>query len=318
MQARKPRRRRISEYNFSAPYYQIDVAGKALRYVASSASSHWRIHTLFEKEPTTIAWLDSFQPGEVLIDIGANIGMYSIYAAQVRAAIVYAFEPESQNFAELNRNIYINRLQGKAFAFPMAISDGEEVSLLHLSRFGTGYGEHNFGTASPDWNVAYEQGSVSMSLDSLIASGAVPMPHHIKVDVDGIEWRVFNGMQNTLRSPHLKTVLFETNFKLPKSVAIIEDMMRLGWTYSKDQARINQHEIVPFEEIVRRMRAGTHGQNFIYFRDPFYSRLFADFAAGFVPPNPIRHTMWERMRRPLGRLKRGVERTLLRPFLDRA
>jgi FkbM family methyltransferase len=313
MRMAKPKNYYVRQYSFSATYREFSIDGKRLRYVTSSVTSRWRVRTLFTKEPTTIVWLDTFLPEEVFVDIGANVGMYSLYAAAVRGARVYAFEPESQNYAELNRNIHINGLHSLVTALPLAISNTEEVSALRLSRFGTGWGEHN--VASPvSGGTAFEQGTVTSSLDRLIDTGAVAQPHHIKVDVDGIEWRVFEGMRKTLNSPQLKSVLIETNFKLPRSVAIIEQMKQMGWRFSKDQARINQHEIVPYEEIERRIRAGSGGQNFIYYRDPALDNLFADYAAIFVPPNPIRSTLWMHVRPVLGRVKRRFERLVFRPL----
>ena len=64
------------------------------------------MRTLFSKEPITLAWIDTFKDGETLYDIGANVGMYTIYAAVMRKANVYAFEPEALNYAELNKNIF--------------------------------------------------------------------------------------------------------------------------------------------------------------------------------------------------------------------
>ena len=70
----------------------------------------WRVRSMYEKEPDTIRWLESIPEGAVLVDVGANVGMYSVFAAVVRKAKVYAFEPESQNYALLNANIAANSL----------------------------------------------------------------------------------------------------------------------------------------------------------------------------------------------------------------
>src|SRR6516225_6500482 len=46
----------------------------------------WRARTLLAKEPETIEWIDSFRAGDVFWDVGANVGLYSLYAAVVRSA----------------------------------------------------------------------------------------------------------------------------------------------------------------------------------------------------------------------------------------
>ena len=75
---------------------------------------------MYTKEKDTIAWIDSMQPGETFIDIGANMGIYTIYAAK-RGLKVIAFEPEAQNYALLCRSIMINELDVQAYC--VALSD---------------------------------------------------------------------------------------------------------------------------------------------------------------------------------------------------
>src|SRR5262245_23295686 len=70
----------------------------------------WRAQTFDTEEPDTVQWLDSIEPGDCLWDVGANVGLYSIYAARFKKCRVYAFEPESQNFALLIENIALNHV----------------------------------------------------------------------------------------------------------------------------------------------------------------------------------------------------------------
>jgi hypothetical protein len=95
------------------------------------------------KEPDTIEWIAGFSPGEVFYDVGANVGMCSIWAAVASKTAVYAFEAESQNFALLNRNIWINRLAGQVAALPLAIADTVGLDKLYLSEFIAGGSCHN-------------------------------------------------------------------------------------------------------------------------------------------------------------------------------
>ena len=69
-----------------------------------------------KKEPETIEWIDSFDQSKKIIfwDIGANIGIYSVYAATKFNNIeVVSFEPSTSNLRVLSRNISINNLQSK-------------------------------------------------------------------------------------------------------------------------------------------------------------------------------------------------------------
>ena len=67
----------------------------------------FRADTLFSKEPETIKWIEKFKPETVFWDIGANVGIYSIYAGLNPNLNIYAFEPASNNFNLLNQNIQL-------------------------------------------------------------------------------------------------------------------------------------------------------------------------------------------------------------------
>ena len=290
--------KRIKSKLFTAEYYEFEVEDKAIRYVISNSLSRRRTETLFDKEPTTAPWLETFKPGEVFVDIGANVGMYSIYAAVVSGANVYAFEPESQNYAELNKNIFLNGLHNQVKAYCMAMLDKEQVSQIMLSAFGPAFAHHDFEKSS--WEKGemqigqlhvkdeerLPQGCISMPLDKLVADGSVPSPNHIKIDVDGFEHKVIEGMQKTLRNPGLKSVLFEVDFKLPESMKTLETLLSQGWTYSRDQLRTNRHEVLAWEQFEKRMTDRKGGQNFILYKDGLYDDYFAEFTQGFVPPHP--------------------------------
>lgn len=80
-------------------YGEVPLRVKAMRFATTGSSSKKRLRSLFSKEPITIAWIDTFAEGETLYDIGANLGLYMVYAGVMRNANVYAFEPEALNYA---------------------------------------------------------------------------------------------------------------------------------------------------------------------------------------------------------------------------
>lgn len=279
-------------------YTEITHKGHVMRYATTGSSSAKRIRTLFTKEPITLAWIDSFDEGQTLFDIGANVGMYTIYAAMMRNATVVAFEPEALNYAELNKNIYLNNLHGQVLGYGLALSDVDKTDKLLLSDFGLGIAYHDFEenswtedkTFAPDWSVSREnrrpQGCIGRRVDSLIADG-LPVPDHIKIDVDGLEHRVIAGMMDTLRQPNLKTVLAELNFDNTKNLEIIDHMAALGWRFSWEQLRINRSVIFTVEQIVRYQRRGVGGLNYIFYKDPFYDQFFKNMFEAYTPGEPI-------------------------------
>ena len=88
----------------------------------------WRIDTLLTKEPETIEWINNFKDNKELVfwDIGANIGLYSIYAAlRYKDIKIISFEPSTNNLRILSRNISINQLDEKIFINQLPLSDKE-------------------------------------------------------------------------------------------------------------------------------------------------------------------------------------------------
>ena len=278
-------------------YSEIEVAGRPMRFATTGSSSRKRLRTLFTKEPITLAWIDSFDEGEILYDVGANVGMYTIYAAVMRNSPVYAFEPEALNYAELNKNIFLNDLHERVLSYCLALTDVDKTDRLLLSDFGLGISYHDFEENSwtedkafaPDWVVSKDsrrqQGCIGRRMDSLIADG-LPAPAHIKIDVDGLEHRVIAGMAETLRRTDLKTVLVEINFDNPKNLAIVETMADLGWRFSWDQLRTHRKVKFTVEQIKEYQRRGVGGLNYIFYKDGFYDELFERIFDSYTPGEP--------------------------------
>jgi FkbM family methyltransferase len=215
--------------------------GHRIVFNTPNAMTAWRVKSLFDKEPDTIRWISQMELGSTLIDIGANVGMYSVFSAITRNMKVYGFEPESQNYALLNANIAANGLSERVVAFPLALSDEMKLDKLYLSDFSAGGSCHSFaeqvGFDLKPRNAAFAQGAFSVTLDQLVASGAVPVPDYVKIDVDGIEHKVIDGAKTTLANPKVKSVLIELNTKLDEHRAVIDKIGALGFVYDEAQAR---------------------------------------------------------------------------------
>lgn len=229
----------LEEYERLDPIVKVRHEDTEVIYCTPNRFAKWRVDTLFAKEPDTIDWIKSFAPADILVDIGANVGMYTVWAAKTRGARVLAFEPESQNFALLNKNIVANGLGAVATAYCVALSDETAFSLLHLSDFAQASSGHSLGV-NLDHNLKpraspFAQGCVSTTLDHLIATDVIPMPTHIKIDVDGLEHKVIAGARATLRDVRLKSVLVEINSNLDQHRRIVPELVELGFSYSDEQ-----------------------------------------------------------------------------------
>lgn len=207
--------------------------GLRLRFLASSPLLLWRAATLHSKEPETLRWLDTLNEDDVLFDVGANVGMYSIYGG-MRCRRVCAFEPESANFAVLNRNIGLNGLTDRIIAYPLALSDEERLDTLRLSSVEPGAALHAFGTnvdfRGKPFEPRFSQGSICTTLDALIDRWGLECPTHLKIDVDGLEPRIVRGAQHLLANARLRSILIEINEMLALDRDIVQALERHGFT----------------------------------------------------------------------------------------
>ncbi len=235
------------------PARTVEFRGARMAFATPNPQTAWRVDTLFTKEPDTIEWIDGFGASDTLVDIGANVGMYTVFAAKARGARVFAFEPESQNYAILNQNILLNGVDHLVQAYCIALSDRTGLDKLYLSDFDAGGSCHSYG-APLDFNnrprgAQFAQGCYATTLDALVAARLIPAPTHIKIDVDGLEHSVVAGARETLRDPGVKSVLIEVNTNLDEHWDIVDLMVGEGFDYSQAQVERAQRREGTFKGV---------------------------------------------------------------------
>jgi len=139
---------------------------------------------------------------DVFIDIGANVGSYTILACAARAARGYAFEPIPSTFLRLTENIRLNGIGAKVAAFNVGLAQ-EEGTLFFTSDLDT----VNHALAKDE--VA--PGSVSVKVMTLDKAVEIDGPTLIKIDVEGFETPVLEGAEQTLRNANVHSVIMELN-----------------------------------------------------------------------------------------------------------
>ena len=229
----------LKQYQSLNPRCELSWQGKTVVYATPNEMTRWRAEGLFQKEPVTIEWMSKLGPQDVLCDVGANVGMYSVWAAGIGGARVWAFEPESQNYALLNRNIEMNRLGERVKAFCLALSDAPGYSELHLSAFMAGGSCHSY-EERVDFKLeparpAFSQGCVAARLDDLVAAGVLPQPTHLKIDVDGFEHKVVAGGERTVNDKRLRSMIIEVNPALEPHRRLLADLRGMGFRWDEAQ-----------------------------------------------------------------------------------
>lgn len=234
----------LDEYETLNPRCELQHEGVSVVYATPTRHTRWRVDSLYTKEPDTLAWIATFDPPDVLVDVGANVGMYTVWAAKTRGIRVFGFEPEAQNYALLNRNLLLNGLEEQVKVYCLALSDVAGLSELHLSEAVVGGSCHSLGERvdfrHEPMRPAFSQGCVAARLDDLVDSGSVAQPDHIKIDVDGFEPKVLRGATKVLRDSRLHSLLVEVNRNLADHRAMVTDLESLGFRY--DPAQVERAE----------------------------------------------------------------------------
>jgi FkbM family methyltransferase len=191
------------------------VPGGALKFFAPSPLLQVRAATVLTKEPDMIDWIDGFGPDVVFWDIGANIGVFSLYAGLKVKCKVLSFEPSAANFFVLSKNIRLNRLNELVTAYCVALSGTTELGALNVMSGAMGEAMTHFGKigeVSRYWIEDSEHavhGMVGFTVDDFIARFNPSFPTHIKIDVDGLEWPILQGSTRALSDRRVLAVMVE-------------------------------------------------------------------------------------------------------------
>jgi FkbM family methyltransferase len=168
------------------------------------------------KEPDTVEWVETFlREGDVLFDVGANVGAYSLVAAKFHGGKVkvYAFEPAFANYVQLCKNIILNGCQQTVVPLPLALSDRTTVDTFNYRDLIPGSALHTFGEAVGDDGEAFQpefnQHVLSFRIDDLLGQFPLPAPDHLKIDVDGLEAKVLEGARRTLAGSSVRSIIVE-------------------------------------------------------------------------------------------------------------
>ena len=182
--------------------FKIFDFGEIVRYRASSFET---------KEPETLNWIRGFDYNENLLDIGANIGIYSLYAAY-KGINVISIEPDALNYALINLNIRLNNFGKKIVPYCVAIHDKSKFSKFNISSYNWGGALNSFDNTldfkGEEYTPIHSQGIFGISLDSFVDT--LPfLPNHLKIDVDGNEYLILLGAKEFLKNKNLKSILIE-------------------------------------------------------------------------------------------------------------
>jgi FkbM family methyltransferase len=208
----------------------IDITHQNIQYTlsASNALAYYRINTFSTKEPETLEWINNFANNRVFWDIGANVGLYSIYAAKTKNVQIFSFEPSVFNLESIARNINLNKVADKICIVPLPLSDTSQFNMMQMTSTDWGGALSSFGR-DVGWDgnkmsVVFNYQVLGSSIDDMVSRLSLPKPHYIKIDVDGIEHFILNGGFSILQE--VEEVLIEVNDGFLEQAEICEQVLK--------------------------------------------------------------------------------------------
>ncbi len=158
--------------------------------------------------------------GDIVIDAGANMGVFSVLAAAKGAAKVYAFEPMEIIHGILNKNIRANGYSDQITVVPAGLSDLTGSQTIFTSGGVS-------GVSSSSLVFAQQGGGLQakfVSLDDWVEENGVPCIDFIKADIEGAERKLLTGAQETLKK--FKPRLAICTYHLPDDPQVLEGLIK--------------------------------------------------------------------------------------------
>jgi FkbM family methyltransferase len=212
-------------------YTEINLLEKKLKFITSNWLTKYRAETFFSKEPETLEWIRGFEEGETLWDVGANVGIFSLFAAS-HGTKVTAFEPSPLNLEILSRNILINTFENHITYVPLALGNQTRSTKFYMSRenFRSGGAHNSINSAKDQYGGVltnpFELSVLSLTMDKCCNFFDLEKPTHIKIDVDGCELEVLEGASEVLKL--VKSILVENYPQNKDSERVHEILLKSG------------------------------------------------------------------------------------------
>ncbi len=214
-------------------YKPIKVLDNEIKFFVPNQLLNWRVDTFFTKEPETLEWIDNFEKKENLIfwDIGANIGLYSIYnSLKNPKSTTIAFEPSSSNLRVLTRNISINNLENKIKVVSIPLTNKKNIfQEMKEGQFIEGGALNSFGEKfdfeGKEFKAAMKYNLLGTTMNYFVENSILEIPDYIKIDVDGIEHLILEGGDKFLANQKVRSLSIEINENFKEQHEIVMNLM---------------------------------------------------------------------------------------------
>ena len=224
---------------------RFNYKGKSINVIGTKEHIRSRIYAYKNDEPKTVKWIENFDSKGIFYDIGSNIGGFSFLTKMIHPKmIVFSFEPNYLNYMVQVETIKENRLIGLN-PINIALNDCDSYDYFYYESDTQG-SKGNFGKKletdimDSKWGNPFKRGIefklpiMGMSLDSFIDRFKLPYPTYLKIDVDGNEGLVVDGMIQTLGHEDLREIMIEVDEMIYKDNSIYTTIESNGFRQTLD------------------------------------------------------------------------------------
>jgi FkbM family methyltransferase len=205
----------------------IETPKGTLSFVLMGKTSAGRALTILTKQPGTIKWIDSFAPNSVFWDIGASVGVFSLYAALTADTKVVAFEPAAVNYYLLSANCEANKLYDHVDCLLVGLGRQRSVARLQASQFRPARSFSFRGKRDEPYEA--RQAAIVLSIDELVEDYGLPCPNYVKIDAPGASEGIIAGAVRTFRRPEVRQIHLEVRETSKGGQRILEMLNQSGF-----------------------------------------------------------------------------------------
>lgn len=167
--------------------------------------------------------LDNLNELSTFIDVGANIGVYTLLAAsKIKKGKIFSFEIDPRALKNLYENIRLNDLGNRVEVIEKVVSDKNGYESFVFSKESEV--SHILTDEKENKNISK---IASIKLDDFIDSRKIRFVDFLKIDVEGAEYKVLKGLSKTLKGKRVGMILFELNSNLTRYGAGSNDVFNL-------------------------------------------------------------------------------------------
>ena len=216
--------------------HEVYVVDRRAYFRVYSAAAVQALDSLGGERPMLGFLMTRLSVGDCFYDVGAATGLYTVFLAQVvgEHGQVVAFEPERDAYERLRENVKLNQLRNVQ-AFRLALGEKDERAIL-LTAEVAGGGRIVVPGESPPRGIEHIQ---VVQGDAFVKKQGLMSPRAIKIDVEGHEYSVLSGLNQTLSLPSCEFVCCEIHPRFLRPSLDPEDVLGLLRSAGFDEIQIH-------------------------------------------------------------------------------